>query len=57
MKIEKIGLVLTEAEMVELQTILFDEDEKAALGFLKQLKKRIELQQRQQCGSALVKGE
>jgi hypothetical protein len=57
MKIEKIGLVLTEAEMVELQTILFDEDEKSALEFLKQLKKRIELQQRQQCGSALVKGE
>jgi hypothetical protein len=57
MKIEKIGLVLTEAEMVELQTILFDEDEKSALGFLKGLKKRIELQQRQQCGSALVKGE
>jgi hypothetical protein len=57
MKIEKIGLVLTEAELVELQTILFDEDEKSALGFLKRLKKRIELQQRQQCGSALVKGE
>ena len=57
MKIEKIGLVLTEAEMVELQAILFDDDAKSALEFLKQIKKRIEQQQRQQCGSSLVKGE
>ena len=57
MKIERIGIYLEEAEMVELQTILLDEDEQAALEFLKHLKKKIEVQQRQQCGSTLVKGE
>jgi hypothetical protein len=57
MKIEKSAIYLTEHEMLELQGILFDEDEKAALEFLKRLKKRIEVQQRQHCGTPLVRGE
>ncbi len=57
MKIQKIGLVLEESELIELQAILLDEDQEAAFQFLKHLAKRIEVQQRQQCGSPLVKGE
>ena len=57
MKIKKMALVLEESEMIELETILLDQDEPAAFKFLKQLAKKIEVQQRQQCGSALVKGE
>ena len=57
MKIQKIGLVLGESELIELQAILLDEDQEAAFQFLKRLVKRIEVQQRQQCGSPLVKGE
>jgi hypothetical protein len=56
-KIQKIGLVLGELELIELQDILLDEDQEAAFQFLKRLVKRIEVQQRQQCGSPLVKGE
>jgi hypothetical protein len=56
-KIQKIGLVLGESELIELQAILLDEDQEAAFQFLKRLVKRIEVQQRQQCGSPLVKGE
>jgi hypothetical protein len=56
-KIQKIGLVLGELELIELQAILLDEDQEAAFQFLKRLVKRIEVQQRQQCGSPLVKGE
>lgn len=57
MKIEKSAIYLTEQEMLELQSIVLDEDEKGALDLLKRLKKRIELQQRQHCGTPLVKGE
>jgi hypothetical protein len=57
MKIRKMALVLEESEMMELETILLDQDEQAALDFLKRIAKKIEVQQRQQCGSALVKGE
>jgi hypothetical protein len=56
-KIQKIGLVLEESELIELQAILLDEDQEAAFQFLRRLVKRIEVQQRQQCGSPLVKGE
>lgn len=57
MKIEKSAIYLTEQEMLELQSIVLDEDEKGALDLLKRLKKRIELQQRQHCGTQLVTGE
>jgi hypothetical protein len=57
MNIEKSAIYLAEQEMLELQGIVLDEDEKAALEFVKRLKKRIELQQRQHCGTPLVKGE
>ena len=57
MKIEKSAIYLAEQEMLELQGIVLDEDEKVALEFVKRLKKRIELQQRQHCGAPLVKGE
>ncbi len=57
MKIEKSAIYLEEQEMLELQRILLDEDEKAALEFLKRIKKRIDLQQRRHCGTPLVKGE
>ena len=57
MKIEKSALYLEQQEMFELQAILLDEDEKGALEFLKRLKKRIEIQQRQHCGTPLVRGE
>ncbi len=57
MKIKKVGLVFEEADLVELQTILLDEDEQAAFQFLKRLARKIDVQQRQQCGSALVKGD
>lgn len=57
MKIEKSAIYLEEQEMLELQGILLDEDEKAALEFLKRIKKRIDLQQRRHCGTPLVKGE
>jgi hypothetical protein len=56
-KIQKIGLFLEESELIELQAILLDEDQEAAFQFLRRLVKRIEVQQRQQCGSPLVKGE
>ncbi len=57
MKIQKLGIVLEEAELIELQAILFDQDRDAAFQFLKRLAKKVEIQQRQQCGSPLVKGE
>ncbi len=57
MKIQKIAVALEAAELIDLQAILLDEDEHAALEFLKHLKKKIEVQERQQCGSPLVKGE
>ncbi len=57
MKIEKSAIYLAEQEVLELQSIILDEDEKAALEFLRRLKKRIETQQRQHCGTPLVRGE
>ncbi len=57
MKIKKIAIVLEEPDLIDLEAILLDEDEQAALQFLKRIGKRIEVQQRQQCGSPIVKGE
>jgi hypothetical protein len=57
LKIEKSGVYLDEQEMMELETVIFDEDAPAALEFLKRLKKKIEVQQRHHCGSKLVRGE
>ncbi len=57
MKIEKSGVYLDEQEVMELETLIFDEDEKGAFEFLKRLKKKIEIQQRHHCGSKLVRGE
>lgn len=57
MNIEKSAIYLDEQEMLELQAILLDEDEKAALEFLKRIKKRLDIQQRRHCGTPLVKGE
>ena len=57
MKIQKIAVVLEEADLVDLEAILLDEDEPAAFRYLKRLSKKIDVQQRQQCGSPLVKGE
>ena len=57
MKIQKIGIMLDEAELIELQSILLDQDQSAAFQFVKRLANKIEVQQRQQCGSPLVKGE
>jgi hypothetical protein len=57
MNIEKSAVYLGEQEMLELQGILLDEDEKAALDFLKRLRSKIELQQRRHCGTGIVKGE
>jgi hypothetical protein len=57
MKIKKIAIVLEESDLIDLEAILLDEDEQAAFQFLRRLCKRIKVQQRQQCGSPLVKGE
>lgn len=57
MKIQKSGVVLEETEVIDLQAILLDQDKDAALEFVKRLARKIEIQQRHQCGSALVKGE
>ncbi len=57
MKIEKSGLTLEVEELVEIQTIILDEDARAALEFLKHLRNKIDVQQRKQCGSKLVRGE
>lgn len=57
LKIEKSGVYLDEQEMMELEAIIFDEDRQAAFEFLKRLRKKIEVQQRQHCGSKLVRGE
>ena len=57
MKIEKSAIYLGEQDMIDLQAILLEEDEKAALEFLKRLKKRIETLQRQHCGTPLVRGD
>ncbi len=57
MKIQKIAIVLEESDLIDLEAILLDEDERAAIQFLKRLCKKIEVRQRQQCGSPLVKGE
>jgi hypothetical protein len=57
MKIERVGVYLDEQEVLELEAIALEEDATAALLFLKRLKKKIEIQQRQQCGSKLVRGE
>jgi hypothetical protein len=56
-KIQKLGIVLDESELIELQSILLDQDQAAAFQFVKRLAKKVEVQQRQQCGSRLVKGE
>ncbi len=57
MKIQKIAVVLEESDLIDLEAILLDEEETTALQFLKRLHKKIDLQQRQQCGSPLAKGE
>ncbi len=57
MNIEKSAIYLTSEEILELEDIALNEDEKAALAFLKKLKKKIEVQQRQKCGSPVVRGE
>lgn len=57
MKIQKIAIYFDEQEIVDLQAIALDEDAEAALEFLKRLKNKIEVQQRSQCGSKLVRGE
>ena len=57
MKIQKLGIVLDESELIELEAILLDQDQEAAFQFIKRLAKKIEIQQRQQCGSPFVKGE
>ena len=57
MKFQKIAIYFDEQEIQELEIIALDEDERAALEFAKRLKKKIEVQQRSQCGSKLVRGE
>lgn len=57
MKIQKIAIYFDEQEILDLQAIALDEDAKAALEFLNKLKKKIEVQQRSQCGSKIVRGE
>jgi hypothetical protein len=56
-KIQKIGVVLDESDLIEREAILLDQDQEDAFQFIKRLAKKIEVQQRQQCGSPLVKGE
>ena len=57
MKIQKIAIYLDEQEILELESIMLDGDELAAFEFLRRLKKKIEVLQRQQCGTKLVRGE
>lgn len=57
MKIQKTAVYFDEPEMTELEFIVLNEDERVALEFAKQLKKKVELQQRSQCGSKIVRGE
>lgn len=57
MKIQKIAIYLDEQEILELESIMLDGDERAAFEFVKRLKKKIEILQRQQCGTKLVRGE
>lgn len=57
MKIQKIAIYFDEPEVLDLEAIVLNEDERAALDFAKQLKKKIEVQQRSQCGSKIVRGE
>lgn len=57
MKIEKIAIVFEESDLIDLEAILLDQDQAAAFQFVKRLAKKIEVRQRQQCGSPLVKGE
>ena len=57
MKIQKIAIYFDEQEIMELQAVALDEDAEAALEFLKKLKKKIEVQQRSQCGSKIVRGD
>ncbi len=57
MKIQKIAVVLEESDLIDLEAILLDEDDKTAMQFLKRLHRKIDVQQRQQCGSSLAKGE
>ena len=57
LKIQKIAVYFDEQEIIDLETIALDEDTQAALEFLKKLKKKIEIQQRSQCGSRIVRGE
>ena len=57
MKIQKLAVVLDESELIDLQAVLIGQDRDAAFQFVKRLANKIEVQQRQQCGSRLVKGE
>ena len=57
MKIEKIAIVFEESDLIDLEAILLDQEQEAAFQFIKHLVKKIEVQQRQQCGSPLVKGQ
>ena len=57
MKIQKIAIYLDEQEILELESIMLDGDELAAFEFVKRLKQKIEILQRQQCGTKLVRGE
>lgn len=51
MKIEKTGVVLEEKDVMDLEAIVLDADEKGALDFVKELKRRIEVQQHSLCGT------
>jgi len=51
MKIAKTGIMLEEADMLELERIVVDADEPAALEFVKEIKRRIQVQQRSLCGT------
>jgi hypothetical protein len=45
-----IGIAFSEAEVVELKMIVQDEDQEAALGFLRRLKRRIVETEQRHCG-------
>lgn len=47
---KKATVTLDEAELVELERIVLDSDEEAALRFLEELKKRITASRSRSCG-------
>jgi hypothetical protein len=53
---KKVALALEEADLLELEMIVRDEDKDAALDFVRDIKHRVDVAQRSICGQGVMAG-